>query len=126
MGGNGGGLHIGFMLTPEQWAKVYKEILKKMEQSQKVDMSDSYKVGEAIGKVINAKHGVKMKHFLQSEQYQEEGDPTGLGISLMSGVSSMTFDEMEGHVKMRSTLKEIGDEYGLGEPRFYMVDEECY
>lgn len=134
MGGIGGALYAGFMLQNEDWVKIYNALMKEIGKTNTNDEMDDeesrYNMITEICEIIGERHPVDLRHFLRGVPgwgYQES-DPTGLGVEIMcgGGPDQMTFEEMEENMKIKEVLKKIGQEYGLGEPRLYMIDVECY
>ena len=57
----------------------------------------------------------------------DEGDNRpGLGICIGSGFTEVSIDQMTKHMEEAKVLEGAGKTYGLGKPRFYLIDEECY
>ena len=134
MGGIGGALYAGFMLSKKEWAKIYNALMKNVGETKRINASYDYEtsieLADEISSIIEENYGVKLNRFLRHEPGwgHEENDPTGLGVELMSGggPDELTFEQMEENMNIKDTLRAIGKEYGLGEPLLYMIDVECY
>lgn len=143
MGGIGGGLYLGFMLTEKEWLKIYEIISpeadkKKVKKNKNTGKSNSknnddgphiYEIVRKIAEEINGLFKINVQYFQNqqcSRHNDEDYNKSGLGICVGRGFTEVSVSDMAKHVEQAKELEEVAKTYGLGKPIFYLIDEECY
>ena len=143
MGGFGGGVFLGFMLTNKEWLKIYENIFpgdekkkpKKKNKNKKKDQDDENDEDELdfraiaweIAEEINGLSKTHLGFFKNDHHFDDEDyDRLGLGICVGRRFKEVSIDQMAKHMEQTKVLEEVGKTYGLGKPFFYVVDLECY